>query len=342
MKNFFASFKFLLIGMLAMLYWGAASISVAIVGESTPLFGLNANAVAAALQLDLILQSALMAFKQTLMPLAMFSTAFYDEPLQGTNIIQVPYYPIETNASIDFNGTYQFPNGTDTQSKPLTINKRKYQPMSYTSDELRRQPRFDPERLGMLKGLKLAEDVLVDVLSLVTNANFGAAVFTGAAATFDVSSVIDLEATLTAAKWPLLGRGVIVKPTYMAGLKKDMNTNGGIATFGRDSNGAVATFPNLSGFSFADSNIIPANGENLTGMAVYRSAILVGFSPIQPTPEVASRLTQYETVTDPDTGITLEYRAWGDADTDTSKRTIEVNYGFAKGEAAALGRIVSA
>jgi hypothetical protein len=33
---------------------------------------------------------------------------------------------------------------------------------------------------------------------------------------------------------------------------------------------------------------------------------------------------------------------WGDADTDTEKSVIEVNYGFALGHAAALKRIVSA
>lgn len=46
--------------------------------------------------------------------------------------------------------------------------------------------------------------------------------------------------------------------------------------------------------------------------------------------------------TDPQTGLTLEYRAWGDADSDTSKEIIECNYGFGVGESAALKRIVSA
>ena len=44
---------------------------------------------------------------------------------------------------------------------------------------------------------------------------------------------------------------------------------------------------------------------------------------------------------DPQTGLTLEYRAWGDADTDASKEIIECNYGFGVGEKAALKRIVS-
>ena len=47
-------------------------------------------------------------------------------------------------------------------------------------------------------------------------------------------------------------------------------------------------------------------------------------------------------MTDPETGISIEYRKWFDADLDTMKSVMEVNYGYAVGEAAALKRIVSA
>jgi hypothetical protein len=300
-----------------------------------------ANEIASELQLDLVLESAMIAFKQILHPLALFSTAFYDVPLEGTDIVQVPYYPLETAASKDFDGSYVFDKGTNTLSKPVTINKRKYQPLSFTSAEKRRQPKFDPEILGQLKGAKLAEDVLVDILSVVTAANFPTVGFTGAASDFDVDDVIDLDVAVTEAKWPVQGRGIITKPAYLGGLAKDMNSAGGMATFERDANGGVINFPTLAGFSFGPSNVIPSNGENLTGMVVYRSAILVGFSPIEPVAEVMSKLNRYEVVTDEITGLTLEYREWGDPDTDTAKRTIECNYGYAKGEVAALQRIRS-
>lgn len=302
----------------------------------------HVNTIDSDLQLDLVLDSAMTAFKQMLAPLALFATAFYDVPLKGTDIVEVPYYPLETAASKDFNGSYVFDKGTDTQSKSLTINERKYQPLSYTSAELRRQPKFDPEKLGALKGSKLAEDILVDILSVVTIANFGANAFTGAAADFDADDVIDLRTVCSVAKWPASGRGIVIDPTYIGGLSKDMVTNGGMATFERDALGEALTFPRMGGFSWAESNVIPANGESLVGFAVYQSAILVGFSPITPAPEVARNLSRYEVVSDPDTGISLEYREWGDPDTDTAKRTIEANYGFAPGEGAALKRIASA
>ncbi len=100
--------------------------------------------------------------------------------------------------------------------------------------------------------------------------------------------------------------------------------------------------PRLSGFDVHPTTGVPANGENLVGFASYPSAVLVGFSPIEPAESVRRMLTAYEVVEDPETGIYIEYRAWGDPDTDSHKEVIEVNYGYAIGEAAALKRIVSA
>lgn len=301
-----------------------------------------ANTISSDLQLDLVLASAMEAFKEYLTPLALFSTVFNDVPLQGTDKVQVPYYPLETAASKTFNGSYVFDAGTNTQSKELTINTRKYQPLSFTSAELARNPRFDPERLGRLKGQKLAEDVLIDIWSLITASNYGSYAFAGAASDFDVDDTIDLEVAVTTAKWPVAGRGLILKPAYIGGLKKDMNANGGLATFGIGTNGSLETFPVVNTFNLAHSNVIPANSENLIGFASFPSALLVGFSPIQPAPEVMDQLSRYEVVSDPATGISLEYRQWGDADSDTAKRVIEVNYGKAVGEAAALKRLLSA
>ena len=52
--------------------------------------------------------------------------------------------------------------------------------------------------------------------------------------------------------------------------------------------------------------------------------------------------TRYEIVTDEATGISIEFRQWGDPDSDQTRMIIEANYGFAKGEAAAINRLVSA
>ena len=103
----------------------------------------------------------------------------------------------------------------------------------------------------------------------------------------------------------------------------------------------MGELPNLMGFSFSKFNRLPDNGEKLQGFIVYPSAIMVALAPIAPTANVMKQLSTYTTYTDPQTGLTFEYRAWGDADTDASKEIIECNYGFGVGEKAALKRIVS-
>ena len=295
------------------------------------------NTIPQSLRRSLILKSAMEEFKHKLISLGLFSTVLHNVPLQGNNEIEIPYVPLATSTSKDFDGTYKFDKG-DLESRKITVNKRKYQSLTYTSEEKARQPYFDPITLGRLKGAKLAEDVLIDILSVVNKANFGDAILTRNASEFDTDDIIDLETTIDELEWPDSPRGMLLKSSYMANVKKDIKDSGGMATFGFS---ALGNLPNLMGFNFSKFNRLPDNKEKLQGFIVYPSAILVALAPIQPTANVMKQLSTYTTYTDPQTGLTLEYRAWGDADTDASKEIIECNYGFGVGEKAALKRIVS-
>jgi len=295
------------------------------------------NTIPQALRRSLILKSAMEAFKHRLVSLGLFSTVLRNLPLEGNNEIEIPYVPLATSASKDFDGSYKFDKG-DLESRKLTVNKRKYQSLTYTSEEKARQPYFDPVTLGTLKGNKLAEDVLLDILSVVNAQNFGDAILTSTAAEFDADDIIDLETKIDELEWPDSPRGMLLKSSYLGNVKKDIKDSGGISNFGFS---ALGNLPNLLGFSFSKFNRLPDNGEHLQGFIVYPSAILVALAPITPTANVMKQLSTYTTYTDPATGLTLEYRAWGDADTDASKEIIECNYGFGVGEKAALKRIVS-
>lgn len=299
------------------------------------------NSIATALKRDVILDKAMEAFKKAVLPLRAFSTVFRDVPLQGTNKMQVPYYPLATAASKDFEGTYVF-DGTNTkEAKEITVNKRKYQPLSYTSEELARQPQFDPEKFGELRGKKLAEDVIADILSVVTVANFGAAAWNGNPADFDVLALIGLRKVANKAHWPKLMRALCLNADFEAGLMSDTNVRyaNQAGTAAPLTEGEI---PRVQGFDYFSSELIPDNGENLGAMMAYPSAILVGFAPVPAAPEL-QKVVEYFQYPDPEgSGLVLEYRAWADGDTDTVKRVIECNYGYAKGETAALKRITTA
>lgn len=298
------------------------------------------NTISSELQRSAIMESALIALRPMAIVLGAFSTAFRNLPLEGTNKMLVPYYPLETAPSKDFNGTYQF-DGSNTGFREVEVNKRKYQSLSISSAERARQPQLKPEIIGMQKGQKLVQDVLADILGLFTAANYGAAVFTGLASTFDSDDVIDIAEACDTALWPELGRSLILKNTYKTPLLKDADIKNYDAS-GTTDPLTRAILPMLAGFGMRPTTILPGNGENLVGVACLPSCALVGFAPVPPAGERLKNLVGYETMEDPDSGLVLEYRAWGDPDSDAEKEVIEVNYGFAKGEAAAAKRLVSA
>jgi len=298
-----------------------------------------ANTIASELQITNILDAALRALKQTLIPLQAFTTVYRNVPLLGTDKVSVPFHPLETAASADFNGTYAMADST-TNVREVTVNKRKYQSMGFTSSELARQPQLNLSEIGMKKGFKLAEDVMKDILSSVTLANFGTAVHTGTAANFDISDVIDIRQACDEAYWPQTNRSLFIDASYDANLLKQTNISKSL-DFGGSEAIRQGRIPQLVGFNYFPSTLIPTNSQNLKGFAVTDNAILVAFSPVPPAGSLAN-VVNYSSVTDPETGLTVEYRSWADPDTDSTRDVIEVNYGYARGDAAAIKRIVSA
>lgn len=322
------------VGVLAAFLVGNALAFSALQG---PTLGVT---ISANLKTAKMLDAALAGFEEVILPLNALSTAFYDIPLQGNDKVVVPYYPIDSTPSRDFNGTYIF-DDAEVQSKEVTIDKRKYQSLSYTSATLRRQPAFDPERHGLMKGRQLALDVVADVLSIVTVANFGAAVFTGAASTFDSDDTADLQKAADDLHWPILGRSLILNTAFYTALVKDPDVKNSPSMAITEQAMREGRVPELNGFGIRKTTGVPTNGESLAGAMVYQSAILVGFSPIQPAPEIMRQLSRYEALTG-NGGVTIEFREWGNAGTDTVFRTIEANYGKDLGETAALKRIATA
>src|SRR5262245_10229754 len=159
--------------------------------------------IATQLQTDLVLSSAMRAFKRRVLPITLFANRIQASPLQGTNKVSVPYYALNATTSSDFSYSTGYTEADGAISyKQVTINKRKFQSLTLKSDELARQPVLDPEMLGTLMGEKLAEDVVTDIMSVITLANFGAAVFNGPSNAFDSDDVSDIRVVCNQAHWP--------------------------------------------------------------------------------------------------------------------------------------------
>lgn len=296
-----------------------------------------ANTISANLKSVLIAQEVLNAFKQMFAPLATFSRNFSPDPSFKGNTIQVGYVPA-ASAAADFAGTYTRQDST-LSAKPVVLNKQKFVSWTLTDLEMISSSISQTETFATQKAYQLALAMYQDILSLVTNANYGTAGLISTAANFDANDVVDLKTVCDTAGMPGAPRALVLAAAHYNALLKDS----GIATASSYGSSVAKTdgvIPKISGFTPYESTLIPGNSENLAGFAAYPSGILLANRYLQP--GGSSKDGVYRAVTDDDTGLTLGYREWYDNDTGTTVCVLECLYGYALGEASAIKRITTA
>lgn len=294
------------------------------------------NTLDSGLNGTLISQAGLDAFVGAFAPMSAFTTDFDPAPASKSDTIQVPYVPA-ASAAADFSGTYTRQDST-LNKRTITLNKHKFVSWYLSDVAIAKSPAVALERFGMQKGYQLAKAVFQDILSAVTNANYGAAAHTGLAANFDFADVIDIKQACDAADMPEAPRSLILGSSYYNALLKDSVIKDASA-LGATAN-QTGSLPNLSGFVTYRSSLIPGNAENLVGVAAYPSALITAMRYLQPSGR--SQDGVYRPVADENTGVTLGYREFYDNDKGEVVAVLECFYGYALGEASALKRIVSA
>jgi hypothetical protein len=232
-----------------------------------------ANTIDSELQLTTVLDTALVAFKRAILPLTLFSTVFRNVQLQGTNKIAVPYYPLSTSSSQTraADGSYKaLATATDTQMRDITLNKNKVQAISFTSEEINRQPAFNPAMHGRMKGEKLAFDILADILSVVKASAFtGTTIADGTSGNFDEDDVADLGKICMDDFWPEAGRGLALSSGHYYNLLKQPAIIDGSQSGSFDAL-REAMVRRLMGFDIFGSAGVPTN--NGTAFAVLGEA----------------------------------------------------------------------
>ena len=323
----------------------------------------NANVIDAALQRTVILQETLEEFAIILLALTDFSTVFSNVPLEGTDKVAVPYYPLQGNASSSWDPAagYNAMAATATQMRDVevggsgvnsganaaanTAKDRKWIGMEFTSYELARQPYLNWSQLGKLNGNKLAVDIFNDIISrVITAANYGGAMAAIAPAAMTGDNIADMWETATGLNWPSNGRSLTLDHTYLTPLLKDPTFKQYLAAGNTE---ALRNARISNAYQFENINVVPnlsnyspAN-EKLRGWIAWRFAMLVATAPIMPTPEVRALLTRYDLVVHPTLGLALEYRRGGNTLLDKTQETIECSYGAKVGVNTALRRIAA-
>jgi hypothetical protein len=302
------------------------------------------NAIDENLKRVLILNDAVRNFAVRLLPLRLFSTRYENVPLEGTDTVEIVYYPLQTAASqnfVDGDGTggtgYQAGQGTNTKAIEIPVSSRKYQIIDYSSHDFRRQPYFDSVTLAKINAEKLAVDMLLDILSVFTPANYP---YIGQAdptfnpnlqmpgAAYDSNQIADLKTVATNLNWPDVGRSLITGTTLDNALGKDPAYKLAL-NIGTTDVIQQGKFPRLSGFDYATMPNFPGNGCNLQGLIAFKSALATAFAPIDPAPGVRKQLASYDIATDLATGISYNHRHWGLAQADRDYEVIESAYGYA-------------
>lgn len=303
---------------------------------------LCAIAVPDGLKLDKILNTSIKALARRLLPLSAFSTVYRDVVLQGTDQVQVPFIPLQQAASKDFVQADGYTSNGDANllTKPVTINKRKYQILEITSYQLARQPIIELEEIILAQVNQLAEDVIADLFSLVTPANFPTIGFTGDPSTMDSNSLAAIRKVCVDNMWPDLGRSLVVNSSVDMFMLEDNAVKNAMAFGDRDPIGE-GKIKRVLGFDYFPAAVLPTNGVNLTAFAALKYGLLCAFSPIPPTPAVKSVMVDYRTATHEMTGLTLEYRLFGSAQGDKETHIMEVNYGGNLGDPKQILPIVS-
>lgn len=284
------------------------------------------------------------AFKNRMLPILAFATKFESVKLEGNDVVRVPYYPLATGASTPFvNGTgYTTFQAQTVQTKPVTVNKRLYRALDLTSVDFNRQPFLNQEAFNKSIGLeaeKLADEILADVFSVVTAANYaGTTLAAMAASAFDLDDALTLRRLCGEANWPMPGRALVLDATFEEYLLRDARVQSSL-TAGQTGAVTEGKLPRVAGFDVYPVASLPANGaEKIAGMAVVPSALLFASTPTVPHP-ILNNTVEYQMMVDPDSGIMLEYRRFGDPVKDQIVEVIEASYGYAVGEAAGLKRI---
>lgn len=180
--------------------------------------------------------------------------------------------------------------------------------------------------------------IVNDALALVTNANFTTnTVITSA--NFTYNNVVSLHVALDNAN-AMPARNLLISPTYAGTLRKDtvllaMVGGGNEQLARRGQLGPVAGFDN----AYTYTNI-PANSENLAGIAMAPQAIILAARQlaVPNNPNVVDVVNAIE----PRTGFPLQFRQFYDPTLKRQFVTVEAFYGVNVGVAGNMHRILSA
>lgn len=288
---------------------------------------------------QVLAQLSLNALLEKLGPITAFSTQFDSEGARKGDIVKVATYGAMPAAAA-FNrssNNYESDDAVSVTYVDVTLSEHLISTFKLDDEQ---SEKVDVELMSMNAGHAVAKQALINAYGLITNANFGAAVFTGAAGTFDSDEVADLWQAAVDANFGD-DRVLQLTPAYIVSLLKDADIKNAEKS---DSDAALrdgAVGP-LYEFDVQTSQVLPANGENLVGFITDKSGIAVAMAPPPVPAGNAAMIVDSAVATDPETGITIQVRQHYNPGPGEVYINYETLFGKSVGQSNGLKRLVSA
>ena len=285
-----------------------------------------------------ISQNALLPWMETLLPLSAFSTNFSPDAADKLDTVKVPVIGAPS-ASSDYAGDYTANADSEASSVAVTLDRHKYKTVHLTAKEAATTPIPLLEKLVMTAAQQLAIDVMSDIFTSITAANFGTpAIPAIAAEDFGYKTIIKIREACAAAKMPQDSRALVLDNSYFSSLLADDIVAKSFITPLAQQGVVEAKVNRIAGFNVFETGCVPDNGENLVGFAAHPSSLAIAMRYLTP----IANYDEAGAVTDPVTGLTFGYLRYTDTKSNKVYITLEALYGFKVVRPAGLQRIVSA
>ena len=285
-----------------------------------------------------ISQNALLPWMETLLPLSAFSTNFSPDAADKLDTVKVPVIGAPS-ASSDYAGDYTANADSEASSVAVTLDRHKYKTVHLTAKEAATTSIPLLEKLVTTAAQQLAIDVMSDIFTSITAANFGTpAIPAISAEDFGYKTIIKIREACAAAKMPQDSRALVLDNSYFSSLlADDIVAKSFISPLAQQ--GVVEAKVNrIAGFNVFETGCVPDNGENLVGFAAHPSSLAIAMRYLTP----IANYDEAGAVTDPVTGLTFGYLRYTDTKSNKVYITLEALYGFKVVRPAGLQRIVSA
>ena len=285
-----------------------------------------------------ISQNALLPWMETLLPLSAFSTNFSPDAADKLDTVKVPVIGAPS-ASSDYAGDYTANADSEASSVAVTLDRHKYKTVHLTAKEAATTSIPLLEKLVTTAAQQLAIDVMSDIFTSITAANFGTpAIPAISAEDFGYKTIIKIREACAAAKMPQDSRALVLDNSYFSALLADDIVAKSFITPLAQQGVVEAKVNRIAGFNVFETGCVPDNGENLVGFAAHPSSLAIAMRYLTP----IATYDEAGAVTDPVTGLTFGYLRYTDTKSNKVYITLEALYGFKVVRPAGLQRIVSA